>query len=409
MDDILSQGGDREPSRWPRRLGAVAVAVAVVVAGVVYISLPHHPRPAAVARPSATTRPTPAPVVTAAPVPTVAALPGEPNGIIGRSLPWETSLRLPLTGKQPAWFSPASGRSQPIAGLPDVGSGYQFTRVTGGWAVLARPVPPAGCGACAGSPVTAWFLADGTGSVTRVGRANLAAASATAGAVWLTSYPSGARPSSTAGTAREVSLATGKLLGPPVRLPPGYVIDQATNRGLLLAPASQPLGTPVDKLWDPASRHFSRTFASVIAASPTEIAWTSGCVPTCQIRLLHLATGRQTVVRLPQASSAAGGAFSPDGNFLALQVSFASTGDEGSLATQLEAASVATGRLTVMPGTWVSSDALIGYGWPASGDRLVAAFSFMIKAQLASWQPGASRPAVTVIPAGRAPDSLILG
>jgi hypothetical protein len=103
------------------------------------------------------------------------------------------------------------------------------------------------------------------------------------------------------------------------------------------------------------------------------------------------------------------GTFSPDGSFLALQVSFGNTGDDGELAMQLEVAPVTTGRLTAMPGTWASSDALIGFGWPTSGDSLVAEFSFTSKMQLASWHPGASRPAVTVIQPGRNQASLILG
>jgi hypothetical protein len=147
----------------------------------------------------------------------------------------------------------------------------------------------------------------------------------------------------------------------------------------------------------------------VIAASPTEIAWTSRCAPTCRVQVLDLATGRETVIRLPAASSAASGAFSPGGAFLALQVSSGDTGDDGALAMQLEVASVATGRLTAVPGTFASSDALVGFGWPASGDSLVAEFIFTTKAQLASWRPGATRPAVTVIQPGRALGSLILG
>jgi hypothetical protein len=90
-------------------------------------------------------------------------------------------------------------------------------------------------------------------------------------------------------------------------------------------------------------------------------------------------------------------------------VSFGNTGDGGELATRLEVEPMASGRLTAVPGTWVSSDALIGFGWPTGGDSLVAEFSFTTKMQLASWHPGASRPAVTVIQPGRNQASLILG
>src|ERR1700735_1367078 len=43
MDDILSQGGDREPSPWPRRLAVIGALILVVAGGAVYLSLPRHP------------------------------------------------------------------------------------------------------------------------------------------------------------------------------------------------------------------------------------------------------------------------------------------------------------------------------------------------------------------------------
>jgi hypothetical protein len=402
MDDLLSQGGDREPSPWPRRLAVLAAVIVAAVAGVVYLGLPHH-RNAPVAEPSASVSASTAPVPSG-----VADRPSEPSGIIGDTLPWTSSLRLPVTGAQPVWFSPASGRSEPIGGLPGVNSGYQFTRIAGGWAVQANPAASVDCLNCSRPPMPVWFLADGARSATRVGTANLVAPSATAGAVWLTSYSVGVNLNTAAGTAREVAV-TGAPLGVQVRLPSGYVIDQATDRGLLLAPVSGSSGTPVDKLWDPAAARASRTFAGVIAASPTEIAWTSPCAPTCRIQVLDLATGRRTVVGLPQANSAASGAFSPDGGFLALQVSSDNTGDNGALALRLEVASVASGRLTAVPGTFVSSDALVGFGWPTRGDSLVSEFIFTTKTQLASWYPGATRPTVTAIRPGTAQASLIVG
>ena len=122
--------------------------------------------------------------------------------------------------------------------------------------------------------------------------------------MWLTSYPPTADADTAARTAREVS-AAGLPLGPPVRLPPGYVIYQATDRGLLLAPISQQSGGTAYKLWNPADPRASRTFDDVVAAGPAEIAWTSPCAATCQVQVLDLATGRRTVVELPAGSSAA--------------------------------------------------------------------------------------------------------
>jgi hypothetical protein len=401
MDDILSQGGDREPSPWPRRLAMIAALIVVVAGGAVYLSLPRHQHaPAATHRTHVTV--SPAPAGSAA-----LSLPPGPDGIAGQTLAWDRNLRLPVAGAQPVWFSPASGRSEPVGGLPADRSGYQFIRVVGGWAVQASPALPAGCGSCAGPPAPVWFLADGAQSVTRVGTANLVAPAATAGAVWLTSYALGASMTTVAGTAWEAD-ATG-VLTRPVRLPSGYAIDQGTDRGLLLAPVSQQPGAAASKLWNPSAPQASQAFDGVLAASPGEIAWTSRCAPKCSVQILDLATSRHTVVALPAGSSVTSGAFSPDGSFLALHVSFADTGDGGELATQLEVAPVTSGRLTAVPGTWVSSDALIGFGWPSGGDSLVVEFSFTTKMQLASWHPGASRPAVTVIHPGRNQASLILG
>jgi hypothetical protein len=398
-DDVLSQGGDHDPSPWPRRLAVIAAVIAVITGGAVYLSRPHHQQaPAA----HATASPAPGPAGLAAPGP-----PPGPHGISGRTLSWNPSLRLPNAGPQPAWFSPASGGTEPIGGLPANTSGYRFTRVVGGWAVQPSPVAPVTCGGCAGPPTAVWFLPDGARSVTRVGTANLVAPAASAGAVWLTSYPPGANVTTTNGTAREAGTA-GALSG-PVTLPPGYAIDQGTDRGLLLAPASPQAGATVSKLWDPSAHQPTQEFDQVLAASPSAIAWTTRCHPQCDVQTLDLATGKHTVVALPAGHSVSGGAFSPDGSLLALQLSFGDTGDGGDLAMQLEVASVTSGRLTAVPGTWVSSDALVAFGWPGGGDNLVAEFNFTTKEQLASWHPGAQSPAVSVVRPGPGQSALSLG
>jgi len=389
MEDILSQGGDREPSRWPRRLAAIGAIVVVAVASIVYLSLGHRPH-----FPAATP---PTPVTTSAAA--------EADGIAGPALPWAGSLRLPVAGTQPAWFSPATGGSAPIGSLPADSAGYHFTRASGGWVVQASSAGVTGCGDCTVPSLPVWFLADGARSATRVGKANQVTPSATAGAVWLTSYPPTADPDTAARTSREVSLA-GVPLGPPVRIPTGYVIYQATDRGLLLAPVRQRPGTPAYKLWNPADPQASRTFDGVIAAGPAEIAWTPPCAGTCRVELLNLATGRQAAVELPAGSFAAGAAFSPSGDFLALQV----MSDEGSgPSTRLEVASAVSGRLTAVPGTSVGSDTVVDFGWPTSGDSLVAEFIFPAKVQLASWRPGATRLAVADIRPEQDQVSLVVG
>jgi hypothetical protein len=305
------------------------------------------------------------------------------------------------------WFWPATGQAMPIGGLPPQRSGYQFIRAAGGWAVQADPGTQAVCGSCAGPRRAVYFLADRGRSATQAGLAN-AVVPGVAGTLWLTSYPPGADPRTAAGVAREVSI-TGQQLGQQFRLPTGYMIEQGTSRGLLLAPVAPRAGTIADKLWDPATPQASRTFDGVIAASATQIAWAPPCVARCRMQVLNLATGRRASVELPAASSVANAAFSPDGSFLVIQLSFSDNTANGARAVQLERVSLASGRLTAVPQTWVSSDALVGFGWPASSDSLVAEFSFTTKVQLASWRPGASRLAIAVLRPQHSPASLVIG
>ena len=404
MPDILGQGGDREPRRWPRRLAVAAVLL--LVTAVIVAHLPRQRPDAPQPRPSGAAGLAPS----AAPG-SGALSPGpadETSGLIGQTLPWDASLRLPVTGEQPLWLWPATGRVQPIGGLSRDRYGYQFTRVTGGWAVQALSGNQPGCGGCAGLPLPVYFLPNSAPSVTQVGLANEVAPAAAAGAVWLTSYPPGATVSTAAGTAREVSV-TGAPLGRQLRLPAGYVIDQATDRGLLLAAVAHRSGTTTYQLWNPATARADRRFTGVIAASAREVAWAAGCAPVCRVRVLDVVTGRQTTIGLPGTSSAANGAFSPDGALLAIEASLYNNGDDGALAAQLDVASVATGALTMVPRTFVSSDAMAGFGWPTASDTLIAELVFTTRVQVASWRPGSARLAVAAIRPGAGSTSLIVG
>jgi hypothetical protein len=403
VPDILGSGRGREPGPWPRR---AAAAVVLVLAAVVIIQ--HLPRsrqsPARPARAAATVT---APVRTSAAAEPEAALAAVPDGITGPALSWPGGLRLPATGQRPAWFWPGSGQMAPIGGLPPQASGYEFTRAAGGWAIQAGPGLSAGCGTCAGPRRAVYFLADRAQSVTRVGLAD-AIAPAAAGALWLTSYPSRADPGTAAGTAREVS-TSGTPLGPQLRLPAGYLIEQGTDRGLLLAPIAPRTGTMAYQLWDPAAPQASHTFDAVIAASTTQIAWTPPCAARCRVQAVNLATGRQVTADLPEGRSAASAAFSPDGRFLAVEVSYSNEADDGGQAVQLELMSMLSGRLTAVPATGLSSDALISFGWPASSDNLVAELSFTTKVQLVAWRPGAARLAVAGLRPAQSPASLVIG
>jgi hypothetical protein len=403
MRDILSQGRDGQPGPWPRRLAAVAALL--LVTAVIVLHLPrHHRAPAGPARTAASRRSSPR----TPPARAASGQAAQPDGVVGPTLPWASGLRLPVAGEQPAWLWPATGRVKPVGGLPRDRAGYQFTAVGGGWAVQANPAAVWACTGCAGPPRPVYFLGDRARSVTEVGLASAVAPGAAPGTMWLSSYPPDADTSMAAAQAREVSI-TGAPLGPQLRLPAGYAIEQGTSRGLLLAPVAPQPGTTTDRLWDPGGPQPGRAFDGVIAASASEIAWAPECDPSCRVQVLNLTTGRRTTVELPDASSAANGAFSPDGDFLAIEVSFYNGGDDGALATMLDVASMASGRLTVVPGTFASSDALAGFGWPAAGDSLVAELTFTTKVQVASWNPGATRLAVAAIRPGQDSDSLIVG
>jgi hypothetical protein len=403
VPDILSQGGRRESGPWPRRVAAAAVLVLVAVTIVHYLPRSRH----TTARPvRAAVTATPPPAVSGA-VSGDAGIAAEPNGITGQILSWPGGLRLPATGQRPAWFWPGTGQVVPIGGLPPQRSGYQFIRAAGGWAVQASPDARPACDICAGPPRAVYFLADRGQSATPAGLADAVAPGA-AGTLWLTTYPPDADPRAAAGMAREVSIA-GRPLGPQFRLPAGYLIEQGTSRGLLLAPLAPRTGTLADMLWDPAAPRASRTFDGVIAAGATHIAWAPPCVARCRVQVLNLATGRAVAAELPAASSVANAAFSPDGSFLVVQVGFSDNAADGALAVQLELVSLTSGRLTIVPHSWVSSDALVGFGWPAGSDSLVAEFSFTTKVQLASWRPGASRVAIALLTPQHSPVSLVIG
>jgi hypothetical protein len=412
--DVLSQGGDKDPRPWPRRLAVLAVLAVVVVLGIVHFR-PHgsparsHPAAGRVSQVPVTgpgEGPGP-PGVGVGGQDVDHGGPGVPDGITGPALRWDAALRLPLTGQRPAWFSPGTGGVDPIDGLPVDKAGYQFARTAAGWTIQAVSTASPFCAGCAGLPQPVYFLGDHAQSAGPVGAADESAPAATPGALWLTTFRPGADLSTGTATAQEVSVG-GRMIGRPLRLPAGQVIDQATDRGLLLAPATSLPGATALRLWDPVTGQFGRAYTGVIAAGPREVAWTSQCAPTCRIHLQNLATGAEHVISLRAGRSVASGSFSQDGGFLALQVSSGSK-DDSTSSVELEVASAATGRLTVVPDTFASSDALVSFGWPSSADRLVAELSFTTKVQVAAWRPGAGKLAVAVVAAGRLPAAVVTG
>ena len=103
-------------------------------------------------------------------------------------------------------------------------------------------------------------------------------------------------------------------------------------------------------------------------------------------------------------------AFSPDGSLLAVELSFSNNSADGAQPVELELVSMATGRLTAVPQTWVSSSALIGFGWPACRDSLVAELGFTTKVQLAFVAPRVPGGlAIAPLTPQHSPASLVLG
>jgi hypothetical protein len=311
----------------------------------------------------------------------------------GQPLPPDASLSLLLGGHGPAWLRVATGHAEPVRGLPSSGNGYQFIRIAGGWAAQPFPVDP-GCDNCSPGSLPVYYLADGTRVASRVGVADFAAPAATRGALWLVSYQHGADMRTAAGTAQETSV-TGAALGPRLRLPAGYGIDQGTRAGLLLAQALAGSGPVRYELWDPATGRVRRSFVNLIATGPAEIAWMPACTADCRVHVLDLAGGRSWEISLPGRSTASAGAFSPDGQLLALQVTARVTASGQAAATRLVVATVANGRITAVPGSTVGSGIGVDFGWQPGSQRLIADVPAgtpeQPEWQIAVWQPGDTR------------------
>jgi hypothetical protein len=314
--------------------------------------------------------------------------PRNPARMTGRPLPRNAGLRLALGGQRPAWLWIATGRTEAIRGLPRRDNGYQLIRAAGGWAALPFPGSGASCANCAPRPVPVYYVADGSREASgRLGAADFAAPAASPVALWLVNYRAGADMPAAAATAQEVSVS-GAALGPRRRLPRGYVIDQGTIAGLLLAPEAARAGVVRYQLWQPGTRRASRWFPNVIAAGPGEIAWMPPCTARCTVRLLNLEGGPARVIPLPGRSQAYRGAFSPDGRLLALQMTAKVTASGRTTATRLAVATIATGSLTAVPGSTIGSGLGVDFGWPAASGQLVADVGLQQAWQVAAWRPG---------------------
>lgn len=94
-----------------------------------------------------------------------------PNVLSGLPMPAGMNLELLVTTADGAgWYSTATHKTEPIRGLPAIFSGYQFSRVNGGW--VASPITynsPCSINVCAGPPTTYYFIVEGSLTATRIG------------------------------------------------------------------------------------------------------------------------------------------------------------------------------------------------------------------------------------------------
>jgi hypothetical protein len=386
MADTLTRGPDREPSRWTSPVALAVAGIMVVVLALVIRGVLHRPA----ARPRAAEPTVHARLVPVPPVPSGATGilgPKEAGHFVGRAArPGGT--RLLLTGPRPGWLTGA-GRFQPIAGLPRSATGYTFTRVFGGWVAQKYSPPQADCQEC-DAPPAIYYVADGGERARYVAAAYDAVAAASPGELWVTAYLPDADLVTASGTAQLVT-TSGLVISQPSQLPAGYVIDRAVKGGLLLEPFAQGPGLASAELWNPVTGRVSREFPGVITASADQVAW-DPCPGKCPLTILDLRTGARLTIPLgafgPGAWAGAG-TFSADGRLLAVRVSTTVQVTAFSDATRLAVVSTASGRLTILPGTAVSSLVGESFGWQARGDQLQAALARPGGlVQVASWQPG---------------------
>jgi len=308
-------------------------------------------------------------------------------------LPMPTGINfefLIATTRGAAWYSTATRRAEPIAGLPGVSAGYQFERVWGGWAARASNYgAPCNTTQCAGPPATFYFIAYGSTTATRIGQAYAQDgidAGSRAGTVWLVTYPRSTAELTGSSFAQLVNTA-GQPLGPRYRMPASYVMGRGVGNYLLLDLSTDQTQF---ELWDPAPARVLGHFDNVLAQGPEQIVWTKGCL-RCHLEITNVSTGKTVTTPIPgDQPGNLSTALSDDGRLLAVQLP----------GHELDIVNTNTGSMTRIAGTALRAADFESFDWQNGGHRLIITAgpnSAPGPDQVAYWQAGDTQLHVATI------------
>jgi hypothetical protein len=290
-----------------------------------------------------------------------------------------------------------SGRLTPISGLPHGGCYLPPTRLAHGWALGRQAYKPTGQRCRQLSLATEFYLlADGA---TRARRLPVTADRVIAGGddprLWLITLLGQPDPASGQRPPQAIQQVdrTGHPHTPRYRVPDGYAAWQGVGGGsvLLIGTGQGSADTGRFALWNPRSGRILRRYGRVLAASGTTIAWvTAACGPTpCPVHLSDLAAGTDLQVAIPWRAFADGGAFSPDGRYVA--VVFGGVDAAGAVTqARVGVIDVAARRLLGVPGVVLGGGEVgLTVSWSPDGAwLLVSARVGPLTEQLAAWRPG---------------------
>ena len=398
QEEVLAFGGWGWVAGSRQRAIAIIAAAVIAVGVLIGLLVTRHDQHTAANQPAS---PSSVSVQPATPVTSAMNASGQRTTLRGSTVIGTTGAQVLISehlGWPLAWFILDTGTLTPLD-LPPSARRYGVQAFPGG--VLLRPGATQPCDSCPGRPVAVYYAATGSPTVTRVGSANWdAAVTADHAAVWLSSYRLATEPywsPSQTLTAQKVDLS-GHRLGPPVRLPSGYLptggrLEQPAGTLLLVRSTLKPTGDSYT-LWDPRSRTATATFGSVLAVSTHQIAWTAlSCTEAnCPLHLTNPTTGTTSTQPPPPGQMPTLGSYSPDGHHLALLITTPQT--SGSGAVQIGLLDEATRRPTLIPGT--DLDIIPTLNWSADGRWLL--ITSLGGQQLGLINPHTGRLQVTTLP-----------